>query len=109
MDALLTTVLAAHGGLDRWSTVHTLSVRLSLGGPFWSLKGWPDLLVDETIDLDARREHLVYTPFTAPNRHSVFDVDSERVTIQTTSGTIVEQRIDPRASFAGYDLSTRWV
>ena len=64
MDALLTTVLAAHGGLDRWSTVHTLSVRLSLGGPFWSLKGWPDLLVDETIDLDARREHLVYTPFT---------------------------------------------
>jgi hypothetical protein len=108
MDALLATVLAAHGGLDRWSGVKTLTVRLSLGGPFWGWKGWPDLLSDETIELDARREHLVYTPFTAPDRRAAFDVDPERVTIQTTDGTIVEQRADPRASFAGYDRSTRW-
>src|SRR5713226_8863278 len=58
MDALLATVLTAHGGLDRWSGVKTLTVRLSLGGPFWGAKGWPDLLIDETIELDARREHL---------------------------------------------------
>jgi hypothetical protein len=108
MDALLATVLTAAGGLDRWSAVKTLTVRLSLGGPFWGAKGWPDLLIDETIELDARREHLVYIPFTAPDRRSVFDVDPERVTIQTTDGTIVEQRADLRASFAGYDVSTRW-
>ncbi len=108
MDALLATVLAAHGGLERWSAVKTLTVRLSLGGPFWGWKGWPDLLIDETIELDARREHLVYTPFTAPDRRAAFDVDPERVTIQTTDGTIVEQRLNPRASFAGYERSTRW-
>ena len=108
MDALLASVLAAHGGLDRWSDVKTLTVRLSLGGPFWGAKGWPDLLIDETIELDAQREHLVYTPFTAPDRSSVFDVDPERLTIQTTDGHLVEQRADPRASFAGYDSSTRW-
>jgi hypothetical protein len=108
MDALLTSVLTAHGGLDRWSGVKTLTAHVSLGGPFWGAKGWPDLLIDETIELDARREHLVYTPFTAPDRNSVFDVDPERVTIQTTGGHIVEQRADPRASFAGYDRSTPW-
>lgn len=108
MDALLASVLAAHGGRERWSVVKTLNVHLSLGGPFWAAKGWPDVLIDETIDLDARREHLVYTPFTAPDRRSVFDVDPERLTIQSTGGHLVEQRADPRASFAGYDVSTRW-
>src|SRR5712691_4115682 len=108
MDTLLASVLAAHGGLERWSAVKTLTVRLSLGGPFWGAKGWPDLLVDETIDLDARREHLVYTPFTTPDRRAVFDVAPERVTIQTTDGAIVEQCIDPRDSFAGYEISTPW-
>ncbi len=108
MGALLATVLTAAGGMERWSAVKTLTVRLSLGGPFWGAKGWPDLLSEKTIELDARREHLVYTPFTAPDRRSVFDVDPEWVTIQTTDGTIVEQRADPRASFAGYDVSTRW-
>ena len=108
MDALLASVLTAHGGLDRWSGVKTLTVRLSLGGPFWGWKGWPDVLIDETIELDAQREHLVYTPFTAPDRRATFDVDPERITIQSTGGHIVEQRADPRASFAGYDRSTRW-
>src|SRR5437870_374013 len=32
----------------------------------------------------------------------------ERITIQSTGGHLVEQRADPRASFAGYDRSTRW-
>lgn len=108
MDALLASVLTSHGGLKHWSAVKALRVRLSLGGPFWGAKGWPDLLINETIDLDTQREHLVYTPYTAPNRRSVFDVAPEQVTIQTTDGTIVEQCIGPRTSFAGYDLSTPW-
>ncbi len=91
MDALLAPVLTAHGGLDRWVGVKTLTARLSLGGPFWGAKGWPDVLTLETIELDARREHLVYTPFTAPDRSLVFDVDPERITIQSTGGHIVEQ------------------
>jgi hypothetical protein len=108
MDALLASVVAAHGGLDRWSAIETLTARLSMGGPFWDAKGQPNLLIDKTIELDTRREHLVCTPYTDPDRHSVFDVDPERLTIQTTDGVIVEQRVDPRASFAGYDSSTRW-
>jgi hypothetical protein len=108
MDPLVSFVLDVHGGLDRWSGVNTLTVHLSLGGPFWGMKGWPDVLSDETLEVDARREHAVYTPFTAPDRSAVFDVDPEHLTIQTTDGHILERRVDPRASFAGYDRSTPW-
>src|SRR5258708_29949654 len=86
MDPLVSFVLDAHGGLDRWSGVRALTAHLSLGGPFWGMKGWPDVLAHETLDMDTRREHLVYTPFTAPDRISVFDVYPERLTIQTTHG-----------------------
>jgi hypothetical protein len=44
MDELLTLVLDAHGGLERWSGVSALTAHLSLGGPFWGAKGWPDVL-----------------------------------------------------------------
>ena len=39
MNDLLNRVLEAHGGLDNWSQVSELTVRLSLGGPFWGWKG----------------------------------------------------------------------
>lgn len=108
MDSLLASVLTAHGGLDRWSDVKTLTARLSLSGPFWGAKGWPDVLIDKTMEIDAQRQHLISTPFTAPDRSSVLDADPERLTIQTTDGHIVEQRVNPRTSFAGYGGDTRW-
>jgi hypothetical protein len=108
MDTLLSSVLAAHGGLDRWQNTQTLTAHVSLGGPFWASKGWPGVLSKQTLEMDTHREHLVYTPFTAPDRRSVFDVDPERLTILDTDGHIIESRTDLRASFDGYDHSTRW-
>jgi hypothetical protein len=108
MDALLAHVLDAHGGLDRWSGVQALTARVSIGGPFWGLKGWPDIFVDETVDLDAQREHVVFTPLGQADRSSVFDVDPERIVVRAAEGAVVERRDDPRASFAGFDTRTRW-
>jgi hypothetical protein len=34
MNDLLDLVLEAHGGLERWSDVGTLTARLAAGGPF---------------------------------------------------------------------------
>jgi len=41
MSDLLASVLDAHGGVDRWARVHTITARLSIGGPFWGRKGCP--------------------------------------------------------------------
>jgi hypothetical protein len=110
LSDLLTEVLAAHGGLDHWSDVKTLTAKLSLGGPFWAGRGWPGVYADQTVTLDAQREHITFAPFTAPDHISVLDVDPERVAILDADGEIIEERHHPRASFpSDFDrASTRW-
>ena len=99
MDELLSAVLDAHGGLDNWQRVRTLRVGFSRGGPFWAARGWPDLLANETVTLDAHRQHIEFTPFLAEDRTSVFDVDPERVAIRNGDGQVIEERTRPRDSF----------
>jgi hypothetical protein len=109
MNDLLTRVLDAHGGVDRWARADTITVRLAISGPLWSRKGWPEIFGDQTtLELDARREHIVVRPFNGVNRRSVFDVDPERIVVYTDDGIAVERRDDPRASFAGYEVTTPW-
>ena len=38
----------------------------------------------------------------------MFDVDPERIVVQSADGAVVERRDNPRASFAGFDASTPW-
>ena len=107
MDDLLASVLEAYGGVDRWAHVQTITARLSIGGPFWGRKGWPEIFGDQTtLELDARRQHIVVTPFNGADRRSTFDVNPERIVVHTNDGVAVERRDDPRASFAGYEVTT---
>lgn len=99
MDKLLTAVLQAHGGLRNWGGTTRITARLSLGGPFWAARGWPDLYAEQTVMIDPHREHITMAPFAAPDRMSKLEVDPERVTIQTRDGQIVEERQEPRRSF----------
>ena len=39
MTDLATLAMDAHGGLDRWRRLKTLSARLVQGGVLWKLKG----------------------------------------------------------------------
>ena len=54
------------------------------GGPIWAAKGWPDIYLDETIELDVHRQHVVVTPFPAADQSLVLDVDPERVVVQSS-------------------------
>ena len=110
MDELLSQVLEAHGGLDRWNQVTQITAHLSAGGPFWAGRGWPDILADTTVTLDAHREQITFAPFGVPERQSSFSVDPERIVISNTSGDILDERNDPRGSFPSeFDpRSTLW-
>ena len=95
--------------MDRWDRVHALTARLSIGGPFWARNGWADIFGDQTtLELEAHRQHIVVRPFNGVDRRSVFDVNPERVVVYTSDGTAVERRDAPRASFAGYHVTTPW-
>lgn len=99
MDELLSRVLDAHGGLENWTRVTKLTARLSLGGPFWAMRGWPDVYANATAVVDPQREHITFMPFTAPDRMSIFDVNPERIGITTLDGRHVDERTNPRARF----------
>jgi hypothetical protein len=62
MDELLASVLDAHGGAENWKKLTKLTARLSLGGPFWAARGWPDVYADQTVTLDPHREHITFWP-----------------------------------------------
>jgi hypothetical protein len=106
---LLDSVLDAHGGLANWDQVSAVTADMAVGGPFWALRGWPDFAPELTVSMDAHREHVTTTPFPGPDQCAVFDVDPERLAIQTASGKVVEERADPRSSFPTFDLqTTKW-
>jgi hypothetical protein len=104
MDPLLEEVLEAHGGLDLWSGLTKVTARMSIGGPIWAIKGWPDALLQETVGIDTKVERSVFTPFTRPDLRSVFEVGPERVTLETLDGEQVEQRTHARARSRGMSV-----
>lgn len=54
-------------------------------------------------------EHILFAPFTEPDRSSVLDVEPERVAVQTAGGEIVERRSDPRSSYPmPFEPTTPW-
>jgi hypothetical protein len=63
---LLDFVLDVHGGLERWSGISALTAKLAIGGPFWGQHGFPDAFLDETLTIDTRRQHAVFTPGPPP-------------------------------------------
>ena len=63
MRDLLEFVLAAHGGRKRWSDVRTLTTQLAVEGPLLEAQGFPDAFLRETLEIDVRRQHAVFTPY----------------------------------------------
>ncbi len=106
MGSLLETVIEAHGGLERWNELDAVSARLVQGGALWALKGAQGVLDDVFVRASLHQERESHHPFGAPDRRSAFT--PQRVTIETTSGDVVEALEQPRGSFAGHTLQTQW-
>ena len=106
MSDLATFAMDAHGGLDRWRKLKTISARLVQGGVLWKLKGQEAVLRDVHVTVDLRKEWTSHWPFGKPNRCTSFQPD--RVAIETSNGDVVEERFNPRESFKGHVLDTPW-
>ena len=103
---LATLAIGAHGGLDRWRRLKTVSARLLQGGVLWRLKSQDGVLDDVHLTVDLRKEWASHRPFGQPNRRSSFQPD--RVAIETSDGNVVEERANPRESFKGHKFDTPW-
>ena len=103
---LATLAINAHGGLDRWRQLKTVSARLLQGGVLWQLKRQDGVLDDVHVTVDLRKEWASHRPFGQPDRHSSFQPN--RVAIETSNGDVVEERVQSTRVFRGTRSDTPW-
>jgi hypothetical protein len=106
MSDLLEAAIEAHGGLERWNQLETVSARLRQGGALWALKGQAGVLDDVVVTASLHEERASHHPFGAADRRSSFT--PERVAIENGEATVIAALDQPRASFAGHTLETPW-
>jgi hypothetical protein len=58
LNDLLDGAVAAHGGLNRWNQVKSITVSASITGALWALKDQADALKDVRFEVDTTRERL---------------------------------------------------
>jgi hypothetical protein len=105
MNDLLDSAVAAHGGLDRWNQIRSITFDASIAGALWHLKGKGDALKAVHLEVDTTRQ-LVTMDFAGQDKRSVFE--PFRVVIQRRDGALIDARDDPERSFDGHQFETPW-
>ena len=105
MNELLETAVAAHGGLDRWNQLNSITVDASITGALWHVKGKVDALKHVRLEADTKRERLTMD-YVGQDKRSVFE--PARVVIERRDGTVIDTRDEPERAFDGHQLETPW-
>ena len=106
MTELLNLVLQAHGGIERWRSFDTVRATFSSSGGLLPLKGL-DVTPQPTEGVATiHEETLRIDGYRRPDWRMRFTPD--RVVIEGKNAEIVEERRNPRESFAGHTLTTAW-
>lgn len=106
MSDLLASVLEAHGGLEHWRRFSRARASIVTGGGLWGLKGLEQDQSPRQMTVALHHEWASVAPFGAPDQRTDFTPD--RIAIEKLGGEVVAERSDPRASFAGHELTTPW-
>ncbi len=93
INRLLSEVLEAYGGLERWRKFSAMSATILTGGEFWGMKGLVQDADPRRMTIDLRREWGSLDPFGNPDWHTDFTPD--RIAIIARDGAIVAERSDP--------------
>jgi hypothetical protein len=106
MNELLTRILAAHGGMNRWNGYEKVDATIVSGGGFFPLKGVPQDSNPRRMTVWLHEERSSVSPYGAPDQRTIFTPD--RIAIEKVDGTLVTERFAPRDAFAGHQMSTPW-
>jgi hypothetical protein len=104
---LLDSVIKAHGGLQRWSRVKSISVTFNIRGALLSLKGYPKSY-RPTFTADVSKPKAVIQRLGDANPDDRWHFEQDRVWVEQPDGTIASDRSEVRVSFQGHTYSTPW-
>lgn len=105
MNELLQLAITAHGGLERWNRLNTVSVEASITGGIWYLKGRPDILKNVVMDVSLHTEKLVMS-FPGTDKRTTFEAD--RIIIEGLDDSPPKTYQHPITAFEGHVRETPW-
>jgi hypothetical protein len=106
MNELLSDIVRAHGGFSRWRALDHMEATIVTGGGLWALKGLVQDPNPRRMSVQLHQERVSLARFGDPDWHTDFAPD--RIAIIRGDGSIVAERSDPRAAFAGHEMTTAW-
>ncbi|MBB3348312.1 hypothetical protein [Sphingomonas sp. BK069] len=106
MDPLAAEIIEAHGGLERWRQLRSISAHLTQAGALWEIKGRAGVLADTRVTVSLTEQWASHAPFGDPSRRSEYTPG--RVALVSSEGQELETLEGPRASFDGHTLETPW-
>jgi hypothetical protein len=106
MTDLLSSVIAAHGGLDRWRAARAIDVTFNFSGGLLDLKGYSGHRRPSASVATAAPRTVIQRLGDESDDRWIFTPNL--VWIERRDGTIVEERSNPRAAFAGHVRDTPW-
>ncbi len=91
---LLEGVLESHGGAKNWARTTKVEAKMSLGGPFWQTRGWPDVHAGQTITPDPHRERMefarTFDRFVFATRRRIYLRDANGVADQSFAPVTID-------------------
>jgi hypothetical protein len=106
MNELLELAIKAHGGMNRWNQLKTGSAHLVNGGVLWEIKGQRAFIHDSRVTVELHRQKASHAPFLTPDQRT--SLEPHRVAIESLDGKVIKERLNPRASFQGHVIDTKW-
>jgi hypothetical protein len=103
---LLQDVLEASGGIGRWQRLQRFTAHMAIDGDLLARKGRGGLLKNVVAEGHTGHQSVHISGFTAPDRYGLYRPD--RVAVETSDGTVLAERSDPRSAFAGHNQDTPW-
>ncbi|KAH8649146.1 hypothetical protein BX600DRAFT_517537 [Xylariales sp. PMI_506] len=104
---LLTSVLEAHGGIERWNNVASIEVTLNFSGAALARKGYPGRY-QPTFTIDTKETKVDIQGIGRDNRGSRLFYTPRRVWIERPDGTVTASRDNPYEAFADHEFGTPW-
>jgi hypothetical protein len=106
MSDLLELAVKSHGGAERWARYSRFRATASITGAVWAMKGKAGLLDNVVLDGEIKDQRLTIAPYPRLGEYTTWE--PTRQTIETSDGIVLDERLDPAASFVGQVRQTPW-
>jgi hypothetical protein len=103
---LLDQALAAHGGLERWRSLQTITARIRFGGLAFASKWKWTGRRERVLRVSTRVPQAIYEDFPRPGRRGIFTPEEVRIT--DDEGRLFAARDAPRAAFDAFRRKLWW-